>query len=289
MSGVRLRVALAQPRVVVGSEPERNVARATDLVARAADGGARLILFPEAYPGPTLRQHDATYDAGPAMEEAAVSRQIAVCWSRLEPGGDGERRLVVYVVDADGRRLIRYPRAHPAAIPSEQTGYWVSPGDEGLALFELDGVPVGIVVCSELWAPEPARVLAIRGAELILSPAGGAFTTLLGNWQLIARARAIENNMYVALTNNIWTDEVGAGMVAGPEHVAVSSGTEELLFADVDLDRVRWLRSHDDSIEEPKPFSSIPGLTRYRRPELYADLSASDDRAYDFHRRASAR
>jgi predicted amidohydrolase len=138
-----------------------------------------------------------------------------------------------------------------------------------------------VVVCSELWVPEPTRVLALRGAELVLSPAGGGFTTLTENWQLITRARAIENNMYVALTNNLWSDERGAAMVAGPEHVVASSGYEELVTATLDLTRVRWLRERDDSIVEPKPFASIPGLTRYRRPELYGDLVAPGD-DYDF-------
>jgi hypothetical protein len=70
-------------------------------------------------------------------------------------------------------------------------------------------------------------------------------------------------------------------MVAGPEHVVASSGYEELVTATLDLTRVRWLRERDDSIVEPKPFASIPGLTRYRRPELYGDLVAPGD-DYDF-------
>jgi predicted amidohydrolase len=242
------------------------------------------VLFPEGYPGPVLRQHSDGYDAAPAMREAAAHLGVAICWSRVEICDDGRYRLVVYVVDGDGEPLLRYPRAHPAAIPPEETGYWVAPGEEGLALFQLEGVPIGVVVCSELWIPEPTRVLALRGAEVILSPAGGAFTSLLPNWQLIARARAIENLMYVALTNNIWGDEIGAAMVAGPEHVVAASGSEEIIWATLDLERLRWLRSRDDSIQEPKPFSSIPGLTRYRRPELYADLSSPVPDVYDFHR-----
>jgi predicted amidohydrolase len=141
---------------------------------------------------------------------------------------------------------------------------------------------MGVVVCSELWAPEPSRVLAIQGAEVILSPAGGGFTTLTANWQIIARARAIENHCYVALTNNIWDDEIGAAMVAGPEHVASASGVEDLIMATLDLERVRWLRRHDDSLKEPKPFSSIPGLTRFRRPELYEELTKPREDVYDF-------
>lgn len=141
---------------------------------------------------------------------------------------------------------------------------------------------MGVVVCSELWIPELTRVLAIRGAEVILSPAGGGFTTLTENWQVIARARAIENLCYVALTNNIWDDERGAAMVAGPERVEASSGSGELVVATLDLARVRWLRGRDDSLVEPKPFSSIPGLVRARRPELYEDLVKPAPDLYDF-------
>lgn len=276
-----IRIGLAQPRVIVDPNPEANVARATTMVARAAAFGADLVLFPEGYPGPILRRPTVAYDAGPAMTEAARAHQIAVCWSRMELCDDGHYRLVVYVVDAAGAQLLRYPRAHPASIPPSETEVWVAPGED-LGSFELQGVPMGVVVCSELWAPEPSRVLAIQGAEVILSPAGGGFTTLTANWQIIARARAIENHCYVALTNNIWGDEVGAAMVAGPEHVASASGVEDLIMATLDLERVRWLRRHDDSLKEPKPFSSIPGLTRFRRPELYEELTKPREDVYDF-------
>lgn len=128
-----------------------------------------------------------------------------------------------------------------------------------------------------------ARVLAVRGAELILSPAGGRFSTLTSNWQAIARARAIENLCYVALSNNIFGDEVGAAMIAGPEHVAIQSGSEDLLVATLDLARVRWLRAHDESLKEPKSFASIPGLLRARRPELYRELAEPVDGLFDYH------
>ncbi len=282
MASGTLRLAVAQPRTVVEPDAEVNVARAVALTARAAAQGADLILFPEGYPGPVLTKPKDIYQAGPAMESAAAEHGIAICWSRMERCGDGNYRLVVYVVDRSGRQVMRYERAHPATLPPDETRVWVAPG-ESLAFLELDGVGIGIVVCSELWIPEPTRVLALGGAEVILSPAGGGFTSLTDNWQTVVRARAIENLCYVAMTNNIWRGEVGAAMIAGPEYVAVSSGTEELLLATLDLDRVEWLRSHDDSMVEPKAFSSIPGLLRARRPELYEDLIKPGPDLYDFH------
>lgn len=281
MTAESIRIGLAQPRVVTEPDPEVNVARATDLVARATVDGAHLVLFPEGYPGPVLRRPTFAYDAAERMAEAAAANGTVVCWSRMELCDDGHYRLVVYVVDENGTQVLRYPRAHPATIPPEETEVWIAPGDD-LGSFRVRGVPMGVVVCSELWIPEPTRVHAVRGAEVILSPAGGGFTTLTANWQVIARARAIENLCYVALTNNIWEEEAGAAMVAGPEYVESASGSEELVMATLDLARVRWLRQHDDSLVEPKPFSSIPGLVRARRPELYEDLVKPADDLFDF-------
>ena len=73
-------------------------------------------------------------------------------------------------------------------------------------------------------------------------------------------------------------------MISGPEKIEKKSGTEEMIFATLDLERVKYLRSRDDSITEPKPFSSIPGLLRARRPELYKELSKSRENLFDFHK-----
>ncbi|REK20490.1 MAG: carbon-nitrogen hydrolase family protein, partial [Actinobacteria bacterium] len=89
----RLRIGVAQPRTITGSDAEENVARATNLVARAADLGAELVLFPEGYPGPVLRRPKDSYDAEGRMASAAAASGIAVCWSRMELCDDGRYRL----------------------------------------------------------------------------------------------------------------------------------------------------------------------------------------------------
>lgn len=273
MAPDRITLAVAQPVAVVDGDPADNVGMAENLISRASAQGASLMLFPEGFPGPGLRSPLADYDAAGTMASAAAHHSIAVCWSRMERCADDAYRLVVYVVDSNGLEVQRYERSHPATIPpSEEQGVWTAPGPTLPAPVEIDGVPMAVVVCSELWVPEPTRVHAVRGAEVILSPAGGGFTTLTDNWQVLVRARAVENLCHVALTNNRWGDEQGAAMIAGPESVLGGSGTADLVVATLDLARARWLRDHDDSLAEPKPFSSIPGLVRARRPELYGAL-----------------
>ena len=276
------RLAVAQPRRIHGVDGSPNVDRAVELVHDAAAGGADLVVFPEFSPGP-VRANDAFYDAAPAMSAAAKDGSINVVWSRTERCEDGLNRLCVYVVDRAGDTALRYERTHPATIPPTEKGEGelVSPGD----LFgnvTLDGIPMGIVVWSEMWPPEVARIVALRGAQIILSPAGGGFTSLTRNWQMVNQVRAIENVCYIALTNNLWGDEQGAAMITGPEHPIVFAGRKELAIGDVDLVRLRWLRDHDDSMVEPKTFDSIPGLLRARRPELYGDLVAPQADAFDY-------
>lgn len=281
------RLAVAQPRRIHGVDGSPNVDHAVGLVGEAAAAGADLVCFPEFSPGP-VRAADEFYDATASMAEAARSGSINVVWSRTERCDDGLNRLCVYVVDRAGRTVLRYARTHPATIPASEKGEGelVSPADD-FGNFELDGIPMGIVVCSEMWTPEVARIVALRGAQIILSPAGGGFTTLTRNWQMVNQVRAIENVCYVALTNNLWGDEQGAAMITGPEHPVVFAGRKELAVGDVDLARLHWLREHDDSMVDPKTFDSIPGLLRARRPELYGDLVAPQADAFDYATGAS--
>jgi predicted amidohydrolase len=276
-----LVVAVHQPRVRLGEAAAANVDDAVAATREAAAAGAGIVLFPEGYPGP-MRVSSA-YETAEPMAAVAAETGCAVCWSRVEPGGDGSYYKVAYVYGPEGQTLLRYVRAHPATGDVHPTlnGTALAPGSE-LALFELDGVPIGLLICSELWLPEVARILAVRGAEVILAPAGGGFGRVAGNWQLVTDARAIENQCYVAMTQSLYADERGSALIAGPEEVVASSADEGVLVGPLDLSRVRWLRARDDSMEEPKPFSSLPGLLRARRPELYGELAEPAEGLYDY-------
>jgi predicted amidohydrolase len=118
-------------------------------------------------------------------------------------------------------------------------------------------------------------VLAVRGAELLVAPAGGAFGPLRRNWQLVTRARAIENQCYLALTQGLFGEEAGPAMIAGSEDNVAELGRRRVLAAHLDLQRLRSLRASDNSMAEPKQFRSLPGLLRSRRPNLYGELAAA--------------
>ena len=276
-----LRLAVAQPAIDRKAGEESRVDDATRMIVAAGKDGADLILFPESYPGPITAGLE--YDAAPAIAEASREAGVATCWGRVEPTGDGRFFTVVLLTDRNGREAGRYLRSHPATgdVHPVLSGAPMAPGPDP-GLFELDGLKLGVVVCSELWNPELCRVLALRGAELLLAPAGGGFHQVAANWQLIARARAIENHLYVGMNQQLFDGETGAALIAGPENLIASRAEPGLIVADLDLERVRWLRARDDSMERPKPFDSLPGLLRARRPELYGELGDRRDDLYDF-------
>jgi predicted amidohydrolase len=282
-----LILAVGQPRVDQALPEEEKVAVAIAMLGQAAERGARLFLLPEGFPGPLRDSSD--FEAAPRMAEAAARHGCAVCWSRLERGGDDGWRLVVYIHDRFGREALRYERAHPATgdVHPTLSGVRLAPGAE-LGLADVDGVSVGVIVCSELWLPEVARVLAIRGAEVLLAPAGGALRRVAANWRLLAQARAIENECHLAMTQHLFGDEPGSALIAGPESVLTRGEDAGVFISECDLGRARWLRSIDDSMEEPKPFASVPGLLRARRPGLYGDLAAPAPDLYDYEGAAGA-
>jgi 5-aminopentanamidase len=133
-----------------------------------------------------------------------------------------------------------------------------------------------MLVCSELYSPELSRLLMLQGADIITYPAGGAINELLPGWRTLVYARAIENLILTAACQNLYGDEEGVGTVAGPEGVSAQAKGEGLIVADLDFDRLAFLRAEDEKIEFPKRCATIPGVQRWRRPELYAELVAKD-------------
>jgi len=268
MSSEQLHLAVVQPRTPRDPDPRESTQR---------------LVFPEGYPGPLRRTWE--YDAEPEVAAVARDQACGVCWSRIEQGEGGRWHIVGYLHDREGRRVARYVRVHPATgdVHATLSGIGLHGGDE-FVVADFHGVPVGLLICSELWLPEVARTLAVRGAEVLLAPAGGGFGAVTENWRLMTRARAIEDQCYVAMTSHVFGDDAGAALIAGPEAVLAVSDEDELVHGVADLARLRWLRRTDDSMVSPKPFTALPGLLRARRPDRYDELTRPGDGLFDYER-----
>lgn len=273
---MQIRLAAVQPRSGSGPDEERNAVEALAWLDRSAAAGADLVVFPEGYPGPTNPAND--YDAFGPLAERAAARGLHVLASRIEPVGNGGYHMTLRLIDDSGETVGVYRRTTPPGPyvyrDLDAWGFDYAEAPEPPRVFETRLGRIGLLVCSEVYVPELSRVLAVEGADLILYPAGGAINELMATWRTMLWARAIENLVYTAATQNLYGGEEGVATIASPEGILAQSQEEGILVADLDLDRLQFLRSEDERIEFPKRYRTIPGLLRWRRPELYGALLA---------------
>lgn len=270
---MQVRLAAVQPRSGAGSTESRNAFEALDWLDRAAAAGADLVMFPEGYPGPVNPTN--TYDAFGPLAERAARHKLHVLASRVA-AVEGGFAVELHLIDDQGKTAGVYRRTTPRGpyvyrdIDAWDFNYIES--NQPPMVVETRLGRIGMLVCSELYTPELSRLLAIQGADIILYPAGGAINEFLPGWRTLVWARAIENIAFTAACQNLYGDEEGVATIAAPEGVLAASTGEGLVVADLDFDRLAYLRREDERIEFPKRYSTIPGVMRWRRPELYGAL-----------------
>jgi predicted amidohydrolase len=269
------RLAAIQPHTFSGDEEKKNVELAVHWMKRASDAGADLVLFPEGFPGPTNPENQ--YNAVETLRNMARILKLHVVAGGLEQTTEKKYHVVSYLIDDTGALVGTYRRTTPIGpyiyrdIPAWNFDYQES-SDPPQVLHTRLG-RLGILMCSEVYVPELSRILALQGADLILYPAGGAINELLPTWRTMVWARAIENLVYTAAVQNLYADdEQGVGTIAAPELVVAAAEGEEMLLAEIDTERLAFLRARDEHIEFPKPYTTIPGVMKWRRPEIYQAL-----------------
>jgi predicted amidohydrolase len=269
------RIAIVQPITHPPDDDERNVADAVRAVERAAAEGADFVCFPESYPGPF--RMPARFDPSAALAEAAATHGVHVVYGSIEP--IDTKAATAYNLTCmafpDGRATARYRRTHP-------NGPWIYTGGKtwefqyvagsDYPVFDTVHGKVGLAMCSEVYMPEVARALALRGAELIFMPAGVEKRRLWASWRTLIWARAIENLAIVVTTQNLFNHgQRGLAMVAAPEEILFESTVAGMTVVDVSLDRVRQLRASRDELGSSATCGAKQGVLgpQWQRPELY--------------------
>ena len=272
------RIAVVAPICHRPGTDEANVADAVHAIERAAGEGAHFVCFPETYPGPW--RMPATFDPTAALVEAAARHRTHAIFGTIAPidAAAATAYNLICMAYPDGRAPARYRRTHPNG-PWIYTGgtawefQWV-PGDE-FPVFDTVHGKVGLAMCSEVYMPEVARALALRGAELIFMPAGKDKNKLWATWRTLIWARAIENLALVVTTQNLFDhSERGLAMVAGPEEILFESTIAGTSVVEVSLDRVRYLRATRDEVGSSQLCAVKQGLLgpQWQRPELYDSI-----------------
>jgi omega-amidase len=243
-----VKVALAQLEIAVG-KPDANLLQARGQVARAQELGAQMVLLPElwssGYDLGRASELGSPMDHGTFAEMAALAREFSVCLggSALE-AEDGRFFNTQVVYGPDGRRLAHYRKIHLFGLMNEPE--FLSPGARP-ALAELSWGTAGMAVCYDLRFPEMFRSYALDGAQMLLLSAEWPHPRL-EHWRTLLRARAIENQIFVAACNSVGEGNgnvfCGHSMIVDPwGEILVEAGEDAtVVSAEIDLAQVAEIR-----------------------------------------------
>jgi predicted amidohydrolase len=266
-----LRVAAVQLNST--SDKARNLAGAERLVRAAAADGAELVALPEKWnllaAGEELLAGAEPLD-GPSLTAArGWARALGIhllAGSICESGGEKASNTSV-LIGPDGEDLATYRKIHMFDVDAGGVSYRESeheqPGAE-IVTAPLGDLVVGLTVCYDLRFPELFRILALRGARLFAIPSAFTLATGRDHWEVLLRARAIENQAFVLAPNQVGKapphfDSFGRSAIVDPWGVVLATAPDEECFLAADLD----LEAQERVREE------LPSLAN-RQPQAYA-------------------
>lgn len=197
-----------------GKEVDTNLSAAEALLERAAGDGATHVVLPENFACYAGAYREVAERRGEELRTwlADQARRLGIFLIggtiplAVRPDGEAVTqprvRAASEALGPDGRCLARYDKLHlfDADVPDAQGRYCESdvfePGDR-VRVADLGGLATGLAVCYDLRFPSLARVLADRGARLIVYPSAFTYVTGEAHWELLLRARAVETGCYV--------------------------------------------------------------------------------------------
>ena len=271
-------------------DKDRNLDAADRLTRTAAADGAQLVVLPEKFnvlgTPDDYRRGAETLD-GPTIawgREAARELGIDVVAGSIVERREGRDKLsnTSAHIGPDGELKAVYRKIHMFDVVVGGQTYRESEteeaGDEVVLSETADGVPLGLTVCYDLRFPELFRILAVRGARIITVPA--AFTKITGraHWDVLVRARAIENQAFLVAADQTGThppdkESFGGSTIVDPWGEVLASAGEGEAVVTADLD----LASQDEVREQlPSLANRMPDAYRWPEPARSAEPAPSE-------------
>jgi predicted amidohydrolase len=257
------KIRAAAIQLHAGPDKQKNVHKATQLIAQAAARKAQLIVLPEVFnwrgksseikrhgepiPGPTSIQ----------LAELAASRKLFIhCGSIIETHPHNLKPFnTSFLITPQGEICASYRKMHLFKLkpnnhtPIDESDIY-SPGRDIKTVSTPFGT-VGFSICYDLRFPELYRTLTYQGAEIIFAPSAFTFQTGKAHWETLVRARAIENQVYIIAPNQHGKDPLGNrnyghSMIVDPwgTVIARSQNGEDIIYAELDPSYLKKVRKH---------------------------------------------
>lgn len=257
-------------------ETAKNLTKALSLIEVASGEGGQVIALPQLF---STLWFPATIDKAnlslaesedgqtvTALRESAAKLGVVIVAPIYEED-NGERFNTAFVIDVDGSIAGKYRKMHVPALPLWEEKTYFKPGNLGFQVFKTRYANIGVQICWDVFFPEGARILALRGAELIIAPTASAFLHSAARWERAIAASAQSNGLFIFRVNRTGAEAqqefYGRSFCAGPdgEFVAQPSGGQDgVVIVDIDLGAIADARCDWTFLKD-------------RRPEEYTEIT----------------
>ena len=289
-----MKIKVAAVQMSCSWKIEENISKAKKLIYQAAKNGANIILLQELFQTPyfCIQYDEDIFKLAQTFENNKILDQMSKIAKDLNvvlPISFFEKDNNAYfnsiaVINADGNILGKYRKSHIPDGPGYLEKYYFNPGNTGFKVWETKFGKIGIGICWDQWFPEAARIMALKGAEILFYP------TAIGDelmskydsssaWQRVMQGHAAANIVPVVASNRIGSETVkdqtngfyGKSFICDRTGNIISEASkdkEEIIIAEID-------------IEENHLFRRNWGLFRDRRVDLYKELLTLDGKIKD--------
>ena len=280
-------VTFAATQMACSKNSRDNIDKAVNLIESAAKKGANVILIQELFETQyfckdqkeELFELAKPFEDNPTihlMSQVAKDNNVVLPVSFFEKSNKAHFNTIA-MIDSDGTIMGRYRKSHIPDGPGYQEKFYFNPGNTGFKVWDTKFCKVGVGICWDQWSSEAAKIMALKGAEVILYP------TAIGGepdnnddfdssdmWQRAMIGHAAVNQVPIVASNRIGSEEgyeisnffYGRSFITdftGEIKAEASRDKEEILIAKIDLD-------------EAEGFRNSWGIFRDRRPDLYKAL-----------------
>ena len=268
-----MKIGIIQQHNTSDTTSNRN--RLIEKIAKLAHQGAELIVMQELHDSLYFCQEEnvdnfdlATAIPGEITEtyaQAARDNNVVIVTSLFERRAAGLYHNTAVVIEKDGSIAGKYRKMHIPDDPAYYEKFYFTPGDLGFEPIVTSVGKLGVLVCWDQWYPEAARLMAMRGAQLLIYPTAIGFESSdndkekmrqLNAWKTVQLGHAVANGLPVVTVNRVGHEEDPSGQTRGidfwgnsfvagqqGEVLYCASGTEEEeTIIDVDLDRTERVR-----------------------------------------------
>ncbi|NPA12923.1 MAG: carbon-nitrogen hydrolase [Aquificae bacterium] len=214
------------------------------------------------------------------LSKVAKDTDTVIIASLFEKRAKGLYHNTAVVIDADGKFLGKYRKMHIPDDPHFYEKFYFTEGDLGYKVFKTKYANVGVLICWDQWYPEPARITALKGADIIFYPTAIGWLPeekeeygekQYNSWETVQRGHAVANGCYVVAVNRVGYEPSpdgnsgiqfwGQSFVADPYGQVVAKAPEDkdsVLVAEVDLSlieetRIYWPFFRDRRINSYQP------------------------------------